>query len=286
MSEGDAIMSFGGGDLLDELEGCYKKNEKSIEERQERRLAAKAAKKPKWWYQQYAGNSRGTKAQRRARIRCAHYCVPEVQYESQFSIERLFNLPSICSGQQKDVWVELGFGQGENLKENARNHPERLFIGADVHLPGIGSILMDMEEHDDRIIKQNVKTAYKYNSNVRVSACDGVKLLRALPNNSVNCILLTFPDPMPSHKQFRIIQEETLHVFEDKLRENGKFILATDAKVFAEWTIDVFQKRHNQWEATTPPPRNEWLPVESKYERKGLSEGRSTILLCWVKLRS
>lgn len=45
----------------------------------------------------------------------------------------------------KREWLEIGFGNGDNLLANAKNHPEDLFIGCEVHQPGVGTVLRQME---------------------------------------------------------------------------------------------------------------------------------------------
>jgi len=41
--------------------------------------------------------------------------------------------------------LEIGFGNGENLLELASAHPERDFLGVEVHRPGVGRLLLAIE---------------------------------------------------------------------------------------------------------------------------------------------
>ena len=38
--------------------------------------------------------------------------------------------------------LEIGFGDGDNLAELARRHPEQDFLGIEVHRPGVGRLLL------------------------------------------------------------------------------------------------------------------------------------------------
>ena len=50
--------------------------------------------------------------------------------------------PSSCfSLPVKSVWLEIGFGGGEHLAEQSRRYPETGFIGAEVFLNGVTSLL-------------------------------------------------------------------------------------------------------------------------------------------------
>ncbi len=145
----------------------------------------------------------------------------------------------------------------------------------------------------DTIIEGMKEEAMKPYDNLRIFPGDGVKILRFLPPSSVDNIYLTFPDPWPKrgNAQYRVIQEDTVDLIRSILKPGGCFYLATDATVFDEWTREVFsliqQKTVDdiglsEWEMVEPCPcRSKWLPVLSKYEKKGHEEGRYTILRCW-----
>jgi tRNA (guanine-N7-)-methyltransferase len=47
-----------------------------------------------------------------------------------------------------DVIVEIGFGNGESTWRMAQQEPENNFIGIEVHEPGVGQLLMALEEND------------------------------------------------------------------------------------------------------------------------------------------
>lgn len=203
------------------------------------------------------------------------------------------------------VNLELGFGLGDNLLTLAMKFPDEYFLGAEIHSPGVGTTLGRMEDaimndtywnhqnwfdHLDAECKyENIlsKTKKKPYDNLRIFPGDGVKLLSYLADHCINAIYLTFPDPFPKEndEQYRVIQEETIRTMERVLKTGGCFYLATDAPSFDEWTVKVFtavMKQNSKWHVVDPcPDRRSWLPVVSKYEEKGLLEGRCTMCRCW-----
>ena len=225
----------------------------------------------------------------------------------------LANADHVVTG--KHMSVEIGFGLGDNILTNASKFPNQYFIGAEIHQPGVGTALSRMEtaieadtywldqtwvdENDLAQIEErqrvndNDNSSSKPYDNLRIYPGDGVKLLGFLPNNSMDCIYLTFPDPWPQEDQhhWRVIQENTVAVIGRVLKPAGCFYLATDSLIVDEWIVMIFaivQEKNREefgvsrWEEVAPcPDRGQWLPAISKYEEKGVAEGRYTVCRCW-----
>ena len=63
-----------------------------------------------------------------------------------------------------EIVLEIGFGMGDTLLETAVKNPNRAYIGAEVHEPGIGSLLAGASEHDlsnIRVYKEDVCAVMK-----------------------------------------------------------------------------------------------------------------------------
>lgn len=82
---------------------------------------------------------------------------------------------------------------------------------------------------------------------------------------------------------------------DDNTRDgNGRLFLATDHDGYHEWCHRIMNEVNNRDGPAsssplfkleeTCPNRMEWLPAISRYEQKGLDEGRSTKLSCWVAI--
>jgi tRNA (guanine-N7-)-methyltransferase len=131
-------------------------------------------------------------------------------------------------GRRAPRVLEIGFGNGDTLVELAARHPERDFIGAEVHPPGVGHCLLAIEARGL--------------PNVRVVAHDAVEVLaEQLAPASLDEVLLLFPDPWPKkrHHKRRIVQPEFVALVASRLRPGGRFRLATDWEPYASWMLEV-----------------------------------------------
>lgn len=262
----------------------------------------KPTSKPKWW-KTLAGR-RGTKAQRRAIAAMASHVLESIPFGASIDWENVF------SSNKNEIWLEIGFGLGDNLLCNAQIHPEIAMVGADLHSPGVGTVLRRMQqgqqqgrywdeyslysqekdpyseksENDSAILRMPPRTNEPLYCNVRIYLGNGIKLLQSVPSRSLSAVLLTFPDPWPSssHSNHRFIQHSTAIDLHRVLRNGGRFYLATDHEGYFSWCQSVMEKCQDLFTPVVPvPDRFSWLPAISKYEQKGWDEGRKTILACW-----
>jgi tRNA (guanine-N7-)-methyltransferase len=134
----------------------------------------------------------------------------------------------LAFGRRAPCVLEIGFGNGEMLVARAQASPATNFLGVEVHPPGIGHCLLEIES--------------RALTNVRVVAHDAVEVLgHQLPLASLDEVLLLFPDPWPKtrHHKRRIVQPAFAALVADRLKPGGMFRLATDWEPYAEWMRDV-----------------------------------------------
>ena len=68
----------------------------------------------------------------------------------------------------KEVWLEIGFGGGEHLAEQALLHPDIGFIGAEPFLNGVASLLTHLNgSHDAPFKKENPLIEKRRTDNVQ-----------------------------------------------------------------------------------------------------------------------
>lgn len=118
--------------------------------------------------------------------------------------------------------AEIGFGNGDHLVSLATSRPAEDFLGIEVHRPGVGRLLLQLEEHGI--------------DNVRVICHDAVEVLeRNLREESLDEILILFPDPWPKkrHHKRRLIQPSFAALLATRLRPSGSLRLATDWEPYA-----------------------------------------------------
>jgi len=170
--------------------------------------------------------------------------------------------PATLFGRQAPLVVEIGFGMGGSLIEQAERHPETDFIGIEVHAPGVGKLL---DEADKRGL-----------SNLRVYREDALRVLdECLPDASLERLQLFFPDPWPKkkHHKRRIVQPAFVELVRRCLKPGGTLHMATDWEAYAEWMAEVMAEApgyRNTAPAESAPyvPRPDFRPL-TKFEARG-----------------
>jgi tRNA (guanine-N7-)-methyltransferase len=141
-----------------------------------------------------------------------------------YGIDRVDPLDlDVVFGRQAPRTLEIGFGNGDSLAQMAAAAPEEDFLGIEVHRPGIGHLLQEIEARGLR--------------NVRVMGRDAVEVLeRQIPAASLDRVLLFFPDPWhkKKHHKRRILQARFIDLLARALRPGGRFHMATDWQEYAE----------------------------------------------------
>ena len=96
------------------------------------------------------------------------------------------------------VRLEIGFGGGEHLVEEARAAPDTGFIGCEPFVNGMAKILALIEATGI--------------DNIRLYAGDAVDLLRWLPADSLAGVDLLYADPWPKRRHWkrRFVQDDTV----------------------------------------------------------------------------
>jgi len=136
--------------------------------------------------------------------------------EAVLDLAVLFARPAPCT-------LEIGFGNGEHLLARAQAEPERNFLGAEVHRPGIGHLLRTAAAADVK--------------NLRIIDHDAVEVLQQqIAPDALDEIQILFPDPWPKkrHHKRRLIQPEFAALAASRLRTGGRLRLATDWAPYAE----------------------------------------------------
>ena len=179
-------------------------------------------------------------------------------------------------GNANPVFLEIGFGNGESLAEMARRSPQHNFIGIEVHAPGVGHLLMKLEEYGCQ--------------NVCVCRHDAVEVLQhMIPDASLAGVFLFFPDPWHKkrHHKRRIVQAAFVELLARKIRPGGFFHAATDWQNYAEHMLEVLQAQAQLFRNTSPSgdfvARPEHRPL-TKFEQRGLRLGHGVWDLVFERL--
>ena len=174
--------------------------------------------------------------------------------------------PATVFGRSAPLTLEIGFGNGDSLATMAAQDPASDFIGIEVHRPGVGHLLLELERREI--------------GNVRVICDDAMQVARdCLPDGSLDRILLFFPDPWPKkrHHKRRIVQPAFAELVAAKLGAGGILHMATDWEPYAEHMLAVMSGQsgfRNCAGAGNYSPRPDYRP-ETRFERRGQRLGHA-----------
>jgi tRNA (guanine-N7-)-methyltransferase len=196
---------------------------------------------------------RFTDAQRRSYDSLAgQYIVPFAAAPLVF--ETIFGSPG-------PVTAEIGFGMGIATAIIAQDNPGSNYLGLEVHRPGIGRLLWEIERRSL--------------SNIRIIEHDAVEVFEAMiPPRSLAAIHIFFPDPWPKkrHHKRRLIKRPFTETLAQKLLPGGYLYMVTDWEDYALQALAEFGATSglsNTCEGFAPP--QPWRP-RTKFEAKGLEK--------------
>lgn len=166
-------------------------------------------------------------------------------------------------GRHRPRLLEIGFGDGEALATFADTHPDFDCLGIEVHEPGVGHLLLALEDRDI--------------GNVRIICHDAVEILdRWLPPGCLDRVHLFFPDPWPKkrHHKRRIVKPAFLRKLARALRAGGLLHMATDWVPYAEHMAEVLDGC--EWfdaDETAGKADASLSRPQTKFERRGMRLG-------------
>ena len=129
-----------------------------------------------------------------------------------------------------EVWLEIGFGGGEHLAAQAARNPQALMIGCEPFINGVASALRHVEEGGL--------------TNVRLHADDARAVVTALPDASLDRVMILFPDPWHKarHNKRRLIQPDFAAELARVLKPGGRLRFVTDWKDYADQALERLLK--------------------------------------------
>ena len=130
-------------------------------------------------------------------------------------------LPKIApKTDESGAILEIGFGNGEHLRELSIRNPDKIIIGAEPFANGVAALLSAITNESDN----NVLNEYK---NIRVFNDDVRLLLKDFKNIKFSEIWILHPDPWPKtrHEKRRLLNHEFLNLLSKHIGETGKIII-------------------------------------------------------------
>jgi tRNA (guanine-N7-)-methyltransferase len=177
-------------------------------------------------------------------------------------------------GRQAPKILEIGFGNGESLASMAAAQPKKDYLGIEVHRPGVGNLLLQVEK--------------RQLTNIRVICDDAVEVLKhRLQDECLDAVHIFFPDPWhkKKHHKRRLVQPAFVQLLAQKLKAGGIVHLATDWEDYALQMMDVMsaaQGFNNLAGKGDYSPRPDYRPL-TKFEQRGQRLGHGVWDLLFEK---
>jgi len=165
-------------------------------------------------------------------------------------------------GRSAPKILEIGFGMGDSTAAIAAAHPQNDYLGIEVHGPGVGSLLNQIEALGL--------------TNLRVIQHDAVEVLKHMIDPaSLDGVHIFFPDPWhkKKHHKRRLIQPELVALLCEKLKPGGYLHAATDWQEYAEHILAVLAAEPGLANtAADYAPKPDYRPL-TKFEQRGIKLG-------------
>ena len=177
---------------------------------------------------------------------------------SEFSVKSIQEVEDFSKHYDK-CYLEIGFGNAENIIFQAINNPSYLFIGSEVYMSGIGTLVSSIKEN-------NI-------NNIKIFSDDIRLLLDQSRKKVFDSVIIICPDPWPKekHHKRRLINKSFLEMVHDFMKDDSNIYISTDWENYAESISELFVKNK-----LFKPSSNKSFQKDSlsKFERRGKDEGR------------
>ena len=174
--------------------------------------------------------------------------------------------PAALFADGRPLWLEVGFGGGEHMVEQAAANPGAGLIGVEIYVNGVAMAL-------GKIRAAGVE-------NIRLHAGDVRDLMELLPAACIARAFLLYPDPWPKarHHRRRFVTPEYLGPLARILAPGAEFRVASDIPDYIRQTLEeVPPAGFTLTSGPTGTPWPDW--PGTRYEAKALREGRAPAYL-------
>ena len=184
---------------------------------------------------------------------------------AKIDVEQIF-------GNKNPLVVEIGFGMGRATVEIAEKNPFINYIGIEVHKPGIGRLLWDIEKREL--------------GNIRIVEGDAVEIIgQKIMDASVSAFHIFFPDPWPKkrHHKRRLITRSFTGMLSTKLLSGGYLYMVTDWAEYGDFAMnELFNTPglSNKYSGFAEPVS--WRP-KTEFELKGIKKDHEIKELFFTK---
>ncbi|HKO88465.1 MAG TPA: tRNA (guanosine(46)-N7)-methyltransferase TrmB [Burkholderiales bacterium] len=165
-------------------------------------------------------------------------------------------------GRAAPTILEIGFGMGETTADIAEAHPEQNYLAIEVHTPGVGSLLKQIQA--------------RALLNVRIIQHDAVEVLEhMIPPVSLAGVHVFFPDPWPKkrHHKRRLIQAPFVKLLASRMASDAYLHAATDWEAYAVQILAVLREEPSLINTADNFAHRPADRPQTKFETRGLRLG-------------
>ena len=171
--------------------------------------------------------------------------------------------------------LEIGFGGGERLVQEAQARPNIGLIGCEPFVNGMAKALALIEAAGCE--------------NIRLHFGDATDVINWLPPASLDRVYLIYPDPWPKRRHWkrRFVQDEMVTRLARILRPCGEFRFVTDIADYAAWTLQRLLRSQNfEWTAQCADDWQKPWPsfTRTRYHAKAAREQRASCFLVFRRI--
>ncbi|MDR1284875.1 MAG: tRNA (guanosine(46)-N7)-methyltransferase TrmB [Campylobacteraceae bacterium] len=159
---------------------------------------------------------------------------------------------------KKEIYLEVGFGSGRHLLYQAKNNPDKIIVGIEIHKPSLEQVAKQCE-----ILELKNVILVDYDSRI---------LMEFFQSNSVKRIFVHFPVPWDKKPHRRVISsyftKEALRI----LQIDGMLEVRTDSELYFDYTVKTFMSEDS---VDVKILKNFDLEISSKYEDRWKRLGKN-----------
>lgn len=182
--------------------------------------------------------------------------------------------PIISFQSQAPLVLEIGFGKGQTLLQQAQANPDKNYLGIEVYRTGINALFTQLAEAPL--------------NNLKIFAEDATDVIpHCIAEQSLSLIQVFFPDPWPKtrHHKRRLMQAAFIQLLHQKMKPNAQLHIATDCEAYAKQMLQLLEAT-THWQNNTAPqqfsPRPSDRPL-SYFEQRGLALNHQVFNLCFTR---
>ena len=152
--------------------------------------------------------------------------------------------------------LEIGFGNGEHVRDLAVAHPDSIIVGAEPFVNGVAALLSAMcDEKTNDVLPEY--------QNIRIWPNDVRDYLRQT-DSKFSQIWILHPDPWPKarHEKRRLLSAEFLITLSKHLSSDGQIIIGTDHWEYFDWICEQIQTTKLKY--STPDMET----IHTRYQQK------------------